>query len=281
MPGDDMHKIQKGITLDVDCICMDIEDGVAPNCKDKARATIFKALTSIDFGRSERLTRINPIGSGLEQDDLEIVLPARPDAIVVPKVENAEQIHWVSDQIGEVEDEFDWPENSIYLIAIVETARAVVNLPRIAAADARLEALVFGSEDFALDIGATRSRDAIEVFYARSAVVTHAAAFGLQAIDMVFSDLNDLDGLRHEAQRGQAMGFAGKQVIHPRQVAPVQEAFTPSDEAIADALRIVNAYQQHADAGEGAFVIDGVMVDAPVVRAAEQVLAIARTTGKI
>ena len=158
---------------------------------------------------------------------------------------------------------------------------AVVNLKEIAGSDPRLQALIFGAEDLAGDIGAVRTRPGWEIFYARSAVVTHAAAFGLQAIDMVFMDIHDIDGLREELVQGAQMAYSGKQIIHPNQVGPVQEAFTPSDEAIRQALRVVEAAAAHQQAGEGAFALDGKMVDAPVVKTAEWVLARARAAGKI
>jgi citrate lyase subunit beta-like protein len=281
MPGDDRHKIEKSITLGVDSICMDMEDGVAPNRKQTARETIVAALQSLDFGSSERLARINPVGSGLEQEDLTHVLPARPDGIVIPKVNYAGQIRWVSQQIGNAEAQYGWPAGSIRLLAIVESARGIVNLASIATAGDRLEALIFGAEDLAGDIGAIRTRPGWEVFYARSALVTHAAAFDLQAIDMVYVDFRDMQGLRAEATQGLQMGFAGKQIIHPNQVQPVQEAFTPSDDEIRRARRIYEAAQRHAQTGEGAFSLDGKMVDAPIVKAAQRVLERARAAGKL
>jgi citrate lyase beta subunit len=280
MPGDDLRKIHKATQVGVDCVCMDMEDGVAANRKGAARETIAQALETLDFGASERLARINPVGSGLEQDDLKAVAPSRPDGIVLPKVETAGQIAWVSAYLAEEERARGWPAGSIGLIAIVESARGIVHLPQIAAADPRLRALIFGAEDLASDLGATRSRAGWEVFYARSAVLIQAAACGLQAIDMVFIDLYDLDGLRQEALDGARLGFTGKQVIHPNQIAPVQEAFTPDNEAISQALRVLEAFQEHQNAGRGAFVMNGRMVDMPVVRAAEQVLARARAAGK-
>ncbi|HEX9618042.1 MAG TPA: CoA ester lyase [Anaerolineales bacterium] len=281
MPGDDLYKIRKATTLGVDCICMDMEDGVAVNRKVEARKTIVDALQYLDFGASERLARINAVGSGLEAEDLTAVLPARPDGIVVPKVSSAGEIAWVSTQIAAVEREHGWPEGAIPIIAIVETARGIVNLGEIAGADPRLQALVFGSEDLASDLGAQRTPAAWEVFYARSAVVTHSAAFDLQAIDMVYVDFRDLEGLQEEAKAGARMGYAGKQVIHPDQVVPVQGAFTPDEEAIAHAVRIMEAFSRNQQAGQGAFALDGKMVDAPIVKAAERVLGRARAAGKV
>jgi citrate lyase beta subunit len=281
MPGDDMHKIQKAIGLGVDCICMDIEDGVAHNRKEAARANIVEALKTLDFGRSERLVRINPIGSGMEEDDLRAVLPARPDGIVVPKVQSAQQVHWVSGVIAEAERKFGWQTGSILMLVLIESARGVVNLREIASADTRLQALIFGAEDLAGDIGAVRTRPGWEVFYARSAVVTHAAAFGLQALDMVWMDLHDIEGLKAESLQSAQMAYSGRQIIHPNQVIPVQETYAPSDEAIAHARRVVLAAADFQEAGRGAFSLDGKMVDAPVVKAAERVLERARAAGKI
>lgn len=281
MPGDDLRKIRKGASLGVDCVCMDMEDGVAVNRKVEARQTIVEALRTLDFRRSERLVRINPTGSGLAEDDLQVVLPARPQGVVVPKVESADQVRWVSEQIAAVEAREGWPEGEIALLLVVETARGIVNLPQITAASPRLQAIIFGAEDLAGDMGAVRTPQGWEVFYARSAIVLHAAAFGLQAIDMVYVDFHDEPGLRREALEGARMGFAGKQIIHPNQVVPVQEAFTPSDEAIEHARRLVAAFEQHQAEGAGAFAMDGKMVDAPVVKAAERVLERARAAGKL
>lgn len=281
MPGDDMHKIHKGTNLDVDCVCMDMEDGVALKQKKRARQVIVEALQTLDFGRSERLVRINAVGSGLEEKDIETALPAHPDGIVLPKVDSSAPIRWASAKIAAAESEFGWSSGSIGLIAIVETALGIINLAQIASADPRLQALVFGAEDFASDIGAIRTAESWEVFYARSALVTSAAAFGLQAIDMVKIDFQDLQALQRESLQGAKMGFSGKQIIHPNQIVPVQEAFTPDDSTIKQALRITTAFKEHQSAGKGAFALDGKMIDAPIVKAAERILERARAAGKV
>jgi citrate lyase beta subunit len=280
MPGHDLHKIEKALTLDVDCICMDMEDSVAFNRKLEARQTIAGALGELDFGRSERLVRINPVGSGLEADDLETILPQHPEGIVLPKVESVGQLAWVSGRIEAAESEHGWPVNSIHLLAIAESARALLNLKEIAA-HPRLEALIFGADDYAVSLGATRSRAGWEVLYSRSRVVMHAAAFNLQAVDMVLIDYRDTVSLKIEAAQGAQMGFSGKQIIHPDQVQPVQEAFTPSDQAIAEARRIVEAFEHHEAQGTGAFALDDRMIDMPTVKAAQGVLERAKAAGKI
>lgn len=279
MPGDDWKKITKALTLGVDCICMDMEDGVAVSQKAVARATIARALQELDFGRSEKLARINAVGSGWERDDIEAVLPFRPDGIVIPKVESLEQIEWASKTIAAVERRFGWPPGSVYVLVGVETARGILNLKEIVS-HPRLDAVIFGGEDFAASIGARRTREAIELLYARQAVVTACAAFGLQAIDIVAIDFKNLDLVRAEAEFGAQLGYSGKQVIHPAQVEPVQVAFTPDDEAIVQAKRILAAFEASQSEGKGAFALDGKMIDMPLLKNAQKVLERARAAGK-
>ena len=280
MPGDDWNKINKAITLHVDSICMDMEDGTALNRKSYARATIAKALAELSFGKSEKLARINAIGSGFEKDDITTVLPCHPDGIVIPKVESVDQIQWASEIIAATELANGWEVNSIRVLVLIETAKGILNLKEIAS-HPRLDGLIFGAEDFAASIGATRSRAAWEVMYARSAVVTHAAAYDLQAIDLVFTDFHDTLNLKIEAAQGAAMGYTGKQIIHPNQVQSVQEAFTPSDAAVEYARRVVETFEAHQAEGAGAYELDGKMIDMPILRNAQKVLERAAAAGKI
>ena len=279
MPGDDWKKINKALTFGVDSICMDMEDGVAFNRKAEARAPIARALQELDFGSSEKLVRINSVGSGFEADDLEAVIHFHPDGIVLPKCERRDQVQWVSERIEAAELAHGWGLNSVRMLVGVETAAGILNLNEIAA-DPRLDAVIFGAEDFAASIGATRTRGGLEVLYARSAVVIACAAHDLQAIDMVAVDFRDTVNLKVEAAQGAAMGFSGKQIIHPAQVEPVQSAFTPDDESIAYARRLVEAFEAHQAEGTGAFGLDGKMIDMPLVRNAWRVLERAKAAGK-
>lgn len=280
MPGDDWKKITKALTLGVDSICMDMEDGVAASRKAEARLTIARALQELDFGGSEKLARINSVGSGLEQEDIRAVLPHHPQGIVIPKIEEPDQIQWAHEIIEAAELAQGWPVNSIRLLVGIETARAILNLKEIAS-HPRLDALIFGGEDFAASVGATRTRAATELLYARLATLAAAAAFGLQAIDIVTIDFKDAELVRAEALEGARLGFSGKQIIHPAQVAPVQEAFTPDDEAIARARRIVETSEASQAKGAGAYDLDGKMIDMPLVRNAQKVLERAKAAGKI
>ena len=281
MPGDSRHKIEKALTLGVDSVCLDLEDGVAVSQKEAARATVSQALTELSFGQTEKLVRINRHGSGLEAEDLRQTIGSHPDGVVLPKVETAEAIQWLEHQVGAAESAHGWPPGQIAIVAIVETACGILNLREICGASARLQAVIFGAEDLAGDIGAVRTPEGDEVFYARSAVVLHAAAFGLQAIDMVYVNYQDSSGLTREAQQGARMGYAGKQAIHPSQIDLIQTAFTPSPEAVRQALRLTQAHRAWQASGVGAFALDGKMVDAPVVKAAEGLLARARAAGAV
>jgi citrate lyase beta subunit len=249
MPGDDRHKIEKALTLQVDSICMDLEDGVAPNRKILARRVIASALQELDFSTSERLVRINAIGSGLEQQDIEQILTFRPDGIVVPKVESLEQLQWVSGKIENAELTSGWPVNSIRLIADVETAKGMLTLKEIAS-HPRLDALIFGAEDYAVSIGAVRTRQGWEVFTARSMVVMQAKSLGLQAIDMVTVDFHDLERMRSEA-------------------------------IFQQARHLVEAFESHQKDGRGAFALEGKMIDLPLAKVAQGVLERARAAGKL
>ena len=281
MPGDDRRKIEKSTTLGVDCICMDMEDGTAVSKKAEARVVISQAMKELNFGESERCIRINSIGSGFEKDDLASALAAKPDTIVVPKVETAEQVKWVSDQIESYELSNGLKLGGIRLLIGLETAKGILNLREIAEADKRLEAIIFGAEDYAASVGATRTKEAIEVLYVRSAVVAACAANDLQAIDMVYIDFKDSEGLRVEAEQGAGLGFSGKQVIHPNQVPVTQEAFTPSNEAISYAKRVVESFESSQKEGRGAYALDGKMIDMPLLKNAQKVLDRARAAGKI
>jgi len=271
MPGDDWKKITKSITLGVDSICMDMEDGTAVSRKAEARATIAKALQELDFGVSEKLARINSVDSGWEKDDIDAVLPYHPDGIVIPKVESFKHVEWASQIIETAELKYGWALNSIRILIGAETAKGILNLKEIAS-HPRLDAIIFGGEDFAASIGATRTKDAIELLYARQAVIVACATFDLQAIDIVTIDYKDIEALRIESEFGARLGFSGKQIIHPAQVEPVQTAFTPNDEAIAYAKRIVETFEASQKEGKGAYSLDGKMIDMPLLKNARKVL---------
>jgi citrate lyase beta subunit len=282
MPGDDRKKIEKGASMNVDSVIMDLEDGVALSRKSEARAVTSAALREISFGHTERLVRINPVldDPSLWFHDIQETIEAHPDGYVLPKVDHAEQIQRVAVHLTRAERQYGWMEGSIRLLAILETAQGVVNMKDIADSDPRLSALIFGAEDLAGDIGATRTPDGWEVFYARSKLVIFAKAKGLQAIDTPFIDLGTDDSmLRADAEQALYMGFTGKLAIHPKQVPVIQDVFTPSDEQIARAKALIAAHNDHQEHGQGVFAYEGRMVDMPMVKSAEAILARARAAG--
>ncbi len=279
VPGSDENKIVKSATLGLDCAILDLEDGVAFNRKDEARGVIRQALERVDFGRTERLVRINPLYSGKAEQDLAAVLPGKPDAILIPKADSAAIVVAVEKIISAFEQSQGWQEGEIALALLIESASAFVNLAEICRASARVQALVFGAEDFCADTGVTRTNSARELLYARSALVLHAAAFQLQAIDMVQINYRDTALLEAECRDAVELGFSGKTVVHPSQVGPVQRAFTPSDSLIAYAREIVHGAELAQRGGSGVFTHQGKLVDLPVVKRAEQILARARAAG--
>ncbi len=272
VPGDDRHKAEKATSLEVDCICLDLEDGVAANRKVEARVEVVHNLNTLDFHGAERLVRLNSLSSGLCLLDLAVILPARPDGLYLPKVNSAADLHWIDEQVAGFEKKDGVTPGTINLVAGIESALGILSLNEICQASSRLSGLVFGAEDYMADIGGTRTPQGQELLYARSALVVSAVAYGLQAIDMVCTDLSNEERLLEEARSGMELGFTGKQVIHPAQVEPVQKAFTPDPQSLERAQQIVKAYQEHLTIGKGAFVLDGKMVDMPVVKAAERLL---------
>ncbi len=281
MPGDSRRKIEKGAGLRVDSIIMDLEDAIALSRKEEARQSVVAALREVDFGRSERLVRINQVIPGwIHTRDIEVTIGARPDGYVLPKIESAQQVAEVSRMLAAAEMRHGWELGSIKLLAIIETGRGIVNLKEIVESDPRLEALIFGAEDLAGDIGATRTADGYEVFYARSAVVTHAKAYGKQAIDTVFIDLKaPTENLVAETEMVARMGYTGKLAIHPRQVEPIQQVFTPKMDDILAAQHLVSAFNAQQGQGVGVFEYQGKMIDMPMIRAAKLVLKQAEACG--
>lgn len=280
VPADDERKINKAASLPVDCVILDLEDGVAPGRKDAARESAVRALQRMDFSNAERLVRINPVDRQPGLQDLEAILPARPDGILLPKIDSADTVHRVSETIARMEKVRGWPAGGIALIVIAETARAILRLEAICSAEERVQAVIFGAEDLAADIGAVRSAGGMEVFTARSLVVLNAAAAGIQALDVVNVNYRDLEALYADARQAAGMGFAGKQIIHPAQIDPVQRAFTPSEDEVRQAQELIRAFEASVANGKGAFGLDGRMVDMPVIRRAENVLSRAASAGR-
>ncbi|KAG0197429.1 hypothetical protein BGX28_009066, partial [Mortierella sp. GBA30] len=278
VPGSDERKLKSSLSLAADCLVYDLEDGVAHNRKNVAREMVFDALEASEHRKAEKAVRINAVGSGLEFDDLNVVLrSSRLQAIVIPKVQSAKDVQFVSQMVDSVAPFIT--RKNVRIIASIESALGIMNLKEIATSDPRVDALVFAAEDYCADLGLTRTREGTEMLYGRSAIVTAAHAYGLQAIDLVCMDYKNDDILREECDFGRRMGFLGKQAVHPRQLDIIQRCFLPTDQEIARAADISEGYQEHAKRGVGAFNYNGKVIDLPVVKWAEKVLSRARQGG--
>ncbi|XP_053563788.1 citramalyl-CoA lyase, mitochondrial [Bombina bombina] len=289
IPGNDERKIQKITTLNVDCAVLDCEDGVAINKKVEARYTIVKALEEHDLGTTEKCVRINSVSSNLAEDDLEVILQSKvlPSCLMLPKVETADEVKWFTDKFLHFIKDRKLMQ-PIYLITFVETAVGLLNFKEVceeallrgAKVGLQLDGVVFGAEDFRASIGATSSKDTHDLLYARQKIVVIAKAFGLQAIDLVYIDYKDGEGLLQQSREGALMGFTGKQVIHPSQIPIVQEQFTPSTDKIKWAHELISAFQEHQRLGKGAFTFHGSMIDMPLLKQAQNIVTLARAIKK-
>jgi len=278
-PGDKDKMLDKIPALGVDCIVLDCEDGVAANKKEEARQGVRAALDRVQFGLTERCVRVNSVQSGLCEDDLNVVLSAEryPQTILLPKVNSVQDIDWFAEHLDDIPAMKNIEADHLRLVIFIESALSLLSVRDICKrgmelseyAAFTLDGLVFGSDDYLADIGATRTADAKELLLARQTVVMAAKAHGLQAIDLVHTDLGDQEGLKAQCEEGAAMGFDGKQVINPRQIATVQAAFSPSPEAAERAERLLAEYERHLAEGTGAFVFENQMVDAPLVLQAQ------------
>jgi citrate lyase subunit beta/citryl-CoA lyase len=260
-----------------DAVILDLEDSVHPAEKDAARILVRNTLRAVDFGAAERMVRINQLPLGLA--DLEEIVCEGPDVILIPKVESP-------DQVVEVEQKTDailegcGLTRPIWLMPILESALGVENAVAIAAASAQVVALTIGLEDYTADLGVVKTREGNESLYARSRLVNAAHAARVQAIDSVYGDVADMDGLRQWGEASRALGFEGMGCIHPLQIAVIHEAFAPTADEIEKALKIVAAYEEAQQRGLNVVSLGSKMIDPPVVQRAQKLVAQARAMGK-
>jgi citrate lyase subunit beta/citryl-CoA lyase len=261
-----------------DAVILDLEDSVHAEQKDAARLLVRNALQSVDFMAAERMVRINQLPLGLA--DLDAVVPQRPHLILIPKVERPEQVREVAEHIRSLQ-----PATSgaapIWLMPILESALGVENAFAIATADDSVAALTIGLEDYTADLGVVKTTSGEETMYGRMRMVNAARAAGLQAIDSVYGDVADEDGLLAWGRRSRALGFDGMGCVHPRQIRVIHEAFAPSPEEIERALRIVGAWREAERQGLGVVSLGSKMIDPPVVLRARRLVERARNAGLV
>jgi citrate lyase subunit beta/citryl-CoA lyase len=272
-PGDRPELMRKAPRSDADTVVFDLEDAVAPGRKDAAREAVRDVLADPEFDPgAEVCLRVNP--GETAATDLDVVLgpDVRLDALMLPKATGAEDVTAVADRARE--RGFDLP-----VLPIVESAAGVLAAPAVAAAD-DADALIFGAEDLAADLGATRTEEGTEVLHAREHVVVAASAADVDAIDTVYTDFEDDTGLADETEFALTLGFDGKLAIHPAQVPVINDAFTPDPERVEWAERVLAARDEAAAEGRGVFEVDGQMIDAPLIAQAERIVARAEAAGK-
>ena len=259
-----------------DAVILDLEDSVHRDEKDAARVLVRNTLRAVDFGACERMVRINQLPLGLE--DLADIIPESPDLILMPKVEDPQQVAEVDRTIGELKSRHGIIR-PIWIMPILESALGIENAFPIAAASENVAALTIGLEDYTADLGVAKTSEGRESQYARSRVVNAARAAGVQAIDSVFSDVGDMDGLRRWGESSRAMGFEGMGCIHPGQIRVVHESFAPKPTEIEKAQKIVAAFEEAEKEGLAVVSLGSKMIDPPVVQRALKLVERARAMG--
>ena len=272
LPGNQAKLMLNAGIHQPDAIILDLEDSVIRSEKDSARLIVRNALRHLNFFGAERMVRINQGGTGLK--DLEAVIPHNVHLILVPKVEEESQLTEVDEKIQSVCKNCSRKE-PVYLMPILESATGILNSLEIAKASKNNVAIAIGLEDYTADIGIERTNKGRESLFARSQVVNAARSAGIQAIDTVFSDVNDEDALRESVREAKELGFDGKGCIHPRQIKPIHDEFSPTESEIKKAKIIVMAFHQAEAKGLGVVSLGSKMIDPPVVKRAQNTISLA------
>ena len=268
VPGANEKMLAKALDTEADALVLDLEDAVLPERKDDARAVIADWLGAVDFGRQERIVRINPLDTPWFRADVEATMVHPPDAYLVPKVYGPDDVRAVDRLGGEIERRYGHPAGATTLIVLAtETPRALLAIDQLICVP-RVDALSWGAEDLSAAIGARRNRDGagrlLPLFeHARTMTMLAAAAAGVQPFDTAWVDVTDPDGLRAECRDSAAIGFTGKFSIHPSQIEVINEAFTPSPDEIEESRELLDELERHRAEGRMAFRFRGRMVDAP------------------
>src|SRR5215470_3861003 len=280
VPGHRQKMIDKALGLNADAIMLDIEDGVAPNEKDTARKLIGEALGHPKEPNSPaRFVRINAIGHARMDADLEAVVRPGLEGLVCPKVETADEVRKVDAILNEREAKLKMTHGAVKLLIAIESPRGLLNAPAIAVCSPRVCGLMFGAEDFGRELGLPTSREgeARDMLYARSAMVIAAAAAHVQAVDGVWVDLKDTEGLASYGRQSRRLGFSAMSLIHPSQIDPINQMFSPTSEEIDYAQRVIQAFEEANARGDGSIAFGGKLIDRPIVERARRTLEMAKS----
>ncbi|WP_337387138.1 citrate (pro-3S)-lyase subunit beta [Prevotella sp.] len=280
VPGNNPGMMQDAYIYSPDSIMLDLEDSVTMAEKDTARLLVYNALKSIDYGNTEMVVRINPLSTPYGKKDIEAVVKAGVHVIRMPKTETAEEVVEVEDEIEKVERELGCLGRT-QIMAAIESTLGVVNAYAIATASKRMMGIALGAEDYCANLKTQRSPEGMELLMARQTIVVAARAAGIDALDTVYSNLNDMETFRKEVELIHQLGFDGKSIINPRQIEIINEVFTPTQKAIDKALAVIAAIKEAERKGSGVIAVNGKMVDRPVVIRAQRVIDLALASGVI
>lgn len=275
LPGNNPGMMRDAHIYGSDSVMFDLEDSVSMAEKDAARILVYNALKTIDYGETEIVVRINPLSTPYGRDDIEAMVVAGAQVLRMPKTETPEDIVECEAVIAEMEEKHGIPIGKTLMMAAIEGALGVVNAYKIATASDRLIGIALGAEDYCANLKANRTLSGIELQLARESIVVAARAAGIDALDTVYSDVNNEEQLVYEATLVKEMGFDGKSVINPRQIAPVHRVFAPKPKEIEKAKRIIAAIKEAEAKGSGVISLNGKMVDKPVVLRAQRTIELA------
>ena len=279
LPGNTPNMIINGDALGADCIILDLEDAVSPDEKDSARLLVRSAMKNMGFRGVEITVRINSIDTEYWRDDLEAIIPLKPDFIMPPKSGCAEDIKKIDAYITGIEEKCGMDKGGVKLIPLIETALGVENAFNIATASKRVAALFLGGEDLTADLRCKRTKSGNEINYARTRLVCAARAAGIDVYDTPFTDVNDDEGIIADAEYAKSLGFSGKAAIAPRHVRAINDVFSPSLKDIRYAQDVFEAIRLGKEQGKGAVSLRGKMIDKPIVERARQTLEAAKQLG--
>ncbi|MYE23974.1 MAG: CoA ester lyase [Gammaproteobacteria bacterium] len=278
VPGANERMLSRALTTAADALLLDLEDAVTPARKEEARGVVAGWLRDVDFGRQERIVRMNPLDTPWGHGDLAEVMATPPDAILVPKPDTLEDLTLIDRELSRLERSHSHPPGKVELILIAgETPLGTLHLPTLTACP-RVTGLSWGAEDLATAVGASRNRDESGVWlppfeHCRTMALLTAKAANVQAVDAVYVDFRDTAGLARECQQGATLGFTGKLSIHPSQIDVINEAFTPDPAEVSRARELIEAFDEAHAEGRMAFTFEGAMVDAPHLQRARALVA--------
>lgn len=278
LPGNEPKFMLSARIHEPDAVILDLEDSVPPPDKDAALILVRNALRAHDFGRCERMVRINQLPSGL--DEIAPLVRAGVNLLLIPKCESKDQVTAVDERVGKVLESAD-AKRDVWLMPIIESCEGMFKARKIARASDRVVALTYGLEDYIADLGGIKTPAGMESLWARSQVVNAAKAAGVQAIDTVFADVSDVAALEASCMAAKELGFEGKGCIHPRQIGAVHKAFTPSAAEIERAQQIVLAFKVAQEQGRSVVSVGSKMIDPPVVKRAQKTIEVAIGCGCI